>query len=128
MNTNSSSITFYCPNHLKHSFDELTKFKRISRTSIINTLMENWLRTEHQQLKEDDNLQTLLNDVKIRTHQKIGKSRIKQTKSETKSNWFSNTFRNDDLDDEPLIPLSTDNNHIDDWNDPSGIGRLDELK
>ena len=90
--------------------------------------MENWLRTEHQQLKEDDNLQTLLNDVKIRTHQKIGKSRIKQTKSETKSNWFSNTFTNDDLDDEPLIPLSTDNNHIDDWNDPSGIGRLDELK
>jgi hypothetical protein len=128
MNTNSSSITFYCPNHLKHSFDELTKFKRISRTSIINTLMENWLRTEHQQLKEDDNLQTLLNDVKIRTHQKIGKSRIKQTKSETKSNWFSNTFRNDDLDDEPLIPLSTDNNHIDDWNDPSGIERLNELK
>jgi hypothetical protein len=90
--------------------------------------MENWLRTEHQQLKEDDNLQTLLNDVKIRTHQKIGKSRIKQTKSETKSNWFSNTFRNDDLDDEPLIPLSTDNNHIDDWNDPSGIERLNELK
>ena len=128
MNTNSSSITFYCPNHLKHSFDELTKFKRISRTSIINTLMENWLRTEHQQLKEDDNLQTLLNDVKLRTHQKIGKSKIKQTKSETKSNWFSNTFRNDDLDDEPLIPLSTDNNHIDDWNDPSGIGRLNELK
>ena len=128
MNTNSSSITFYCPNHLKHSFDELTKFKRISRTSIINTLMENWLRTEHQQLKEDDNLQTLLNDVKIRTHQKIGKSRIKQTKSETKSNWFSNTFRNDDLDDEPLIPLSTDNNYIDDCNDLSGIGRLDELK
>ena len=128
MNMNSSSITFYCPNHLKHSFDELTKFKRISRTSIINTLMENWLRTEHQQLKEDDNLQTLLNDVKIRTHQKIGKSRIKQTKSETKSNWFSNTFRNDDLDDEPLIPLSTDNNHIDDWNDPSGIERLNELK
>ena len=90
--------------------------------------MENWLRTEHQQLKEDDNLQTLLNDVKIRTHQKIGKSRIKQTKSETKSNWFSNTFTNDDLDDEPLIPLSTDNNHIDDWNDPSGIERLNELK
>ena len=90
--------------------------------------MENWLRTEHQQLKEDDNLQTLLNDLKIITHHKIGKSKIKQTKSETKSNWFSNTFRNDDLDDEPLIPLSTDNNHIDDWNDPSGIERLNELK
>ena len=128
MNTNSSSITFYCPNHLKHSFDELTKFKRISRTSIINTLMENWLRNEHQQLKEDDNLQTLLNDVKIRTHQRVVKTKIKPTKGETKSNWFSNKFKEDDLDDEPLIPLSTDTNHNDDWGDISGIGRSDELK
>ena len=99
MNTNSSSITFYCPNHLKHSFDELTKFKRISRTSIINTLMENWLRNELHQLKEDDKLQTLLNDVKVRTYQRVLKTQIAPNKLENSSNWFSKNFKNNDLDD-----------------------------
>ena len=126
MNTNSSSITFYCPNHLKHSFDELTKFKRISRTSIINTLMENWLRNEHHQLKEDDKLQILLNDVKVRTHQRVLKTQIAPTKLENSSNWFSKNFKNNDLEDEPLIPMSSDY-HDDDWNDPSGINRLDKF-
>mgnify|MGYP000140663818 CR=1 FL=1 len=73
MNTNSSSITFYCPNHIKHSFDELVKFKRTNRTSIINNLMENYLRTEHLKIKEDQSLQTLLDDVKLRTHQSVSK-------------------------------------------------------
>ena len=90
--------------------------------------MENWLRTEHQQLKEDDNLQTLLNDVKIRTHQRVVKTKIKPSKGETKLNWFSNKSENDDLDDETLIPLSTDPNYKDDWDDISGINRLSKFK
>ena len=63
-NMNSSSITFYCPNHLKNSFDELVRFKRISRTSIINYLMENWMRTEYQKLKDDEKITDLIENVK----------------------------------------------------------------
>ena len=63
-NMNSSSITFYCPNHLKNSFDELVRFKRISRTSIINYLMENWMRTEYQKLKDDEQISDLIENVK----------------------------------------------------------------
>ena len=33
-------INFNIPNYLKHDFDELAKFKRVSRTSILNRLIE----------------------------------------------------------------------------------------
>jgi len=122
MNTNSSSITFYCPNHLKTSFDDLVKFKRISRTSIINTLMEQWLRSEHQQLKEDDKLQSLLNDVKLRSH----KNKSFRTQPSSKRPTPSTDGYFDD-DDKPMIPLKSDY-HNDDWSDVSGLGRLGELK
>ena len=67
-NTNSSSITFYCPNNLKTNFDDLVKFKRISRTSIINLLMEKWIRSEYEMMKKDDQIQSLIRDVKVRHH------------------------------------------------------------
>lgn len=128
MNTNSSSITFYCPNHIKHSFDELVKFKRTNRTSIINNLMENYLRTEHLKIKEDQSLQTLLDDVKLRTHQSVSKRMKPKTTPNRSNQWLSKRI---DIDDEePMIPLSSDNqhNHNDDWNDISGIDRLWKLK
>ena len=129
MNTNSSSITFYCPNHIKHSFDELVKFKRSNRTSIINNLMENYLRTEHHKIKEDQTLQNLLDDVKVRTHQNITKRSSKKSTTPIRSTqWLSERINVDD--DEPMIPHSTDNqqNHIDDWDDISGINHLWKLK
>ena len=116
MNTNSSSITFYCPNHLKNSFDDLVKFKRISRTSIINTLMENWLRSEHQQLKEDNKLQSLLNEVKLRSHKN---KPLKPTPQKQMV---------DEYDEPPMIPMSNDEHFKDDWSDVSGIGWLSKLK
>ena len=68
MNINHSSITFYCPTHLKTSFDELIKFKRVSRTSIINFLMEQYLRNEFDLLKKDNQISKFISDVKLRNH------------------------------------------------------------
>ena len=86
-NMNSSSITFYCPNHLKNSFDELVRFKRISRTSIINYLMENWMRNEYQKLKDDEQISDLIENVKQKT--KIQKDDPKPNQWSVKSKQLS---------------------------------------
>ena len=67
--TDHQLVTFNVPHHLLNNFDELRKFKRVSRTSMILNLMERFVRSEFQQLKEDDNLNIFLNDVKLRSSQ-----------------------------------------------------------
>tara|TARA_E500000178_G_scaffold70315_1_gene68150 strand:+ start:137 stop:346 length:210 start_codon:yes stop_codon:yes gene_type:complete len=46
-------MTFNIPIHLKSIFDELSSFKCISKTSIINSLIENYCRQERQNLIQD---------------------------------------------------------------------------
>ena len=46
-------MTFNIPLHLKSIFDELSSIKCISKTSIINTLIENYCRQERQNLIQD---------------------------------------------------------------------------
>lgn len=95
-NTNSSSITFYCPNNLKTNFDDLVKFKRISRTSIINLLMEKWIRSEYEMMKKDDQIQSLIRDVKGRHH--INKPiKVKLTEQQQSDHW-----------EPPMVPTFSD--------------------
>ena len=120
MNTNPhhSSITFYCPIHLKNSFDELVKFKRISRTSIINTLMEQYVRSEFKLMEEDTKMVSFINDIKIRSHKNNPPKLKKETDRPTK--W---TVEKDEYEP-PIVPSIDDDLSKDDWNDISGIGRL----
>jgi len=46
-------MTFNIPLHLKSIFDELSSIKCISKTSIINSLIENYCRQERQKLIQD---------------------------------------------------------------------------
>ena len=46
-------MTFNIPLHLKSVFDELSSIKRVSKTSIINSLIENYCRQERQNLIQD---------------------------------------------------------------------------
>tara|TARA_X000000950_G_C13785664_1_gene607111 strand:- start:627 stop:830 length:204 start_codon:yes stop_codon:yes gene_type:complete len=46
-------MTFNIPIHLKSIFDELSSFKCVSKTSIINSLIENYCRQERQNLIQD---------------------------------------------------------------------------
>ena len=49
-----------------NNFDEIVKFKRISRTSVLIGLMERYIRAEHQNLEEDGKLSKLISDIKKR--------------------------------------------------------------
>ena len=101
-------VNFNVPNYLIKNFDNLVKFKRVSRTSMLVHLMENYLRTEQQKLKEDKNLNDLVTHLKD------------QNRTET-----INKMR--DCFDPPMIPRSTDQRSWDDhFNDLSNDGRLEE--
>ena len=107
-------INFNVPKYLIQNFDTLVRFKRVSRTSMLVHLMENYLRSEQQKLKEDKHL----NDLVTHLNQ--------QNKSE-----IINEMR--EHYEPPMIPNASDeriwNDHLgdlskDDWSDISGVDRL----
>ena len=53
MHKSYTLMTFNIPLHLKSMFDELSSIKCISKTSIINSLIENYCRQERQNLIQD---------------------------------------------------------------------------
>ena len=67
--SNYKLINFNVPHYMVNSFDEIVKFKRISRTSVLIGLMEKYIRAEHQNLEEDGKLNKLISDIKNRNQQ-----------------------------------------------------------
>ena len=59
-------INFNVPKYLIKNFDNMVKFKRVSRTSLLIGMMESYLRTEYRRMKEDDDLNQLINDIENR--------------------------------------------------------------
>ena len=53
MHKSYTLMTFNIPLHLKSIFDELSSFKCVSKTSILNSLIENYCRQERQKLIQD---------------------------------------------------------------------------
>ena len=64
-------INFNVPNYLIKNFDNLVRFKRVSRTSILISMMESYLRSEYQKMKDDDDLNHLINDIEGRNRSKV---------------------------------------------------------
>lgn len=75
-------INFNIPNHLKKNFDQLVNFKRVSRTSILNNMIEEFCRTEFKLIREDGRLNDLISDIERKNPPKTSPS----TKSTT-SRW-----------------------------------------
>ena len=53
MHKSYTLMTFNIPIHLKSIFDELSSIKCVSKTSILNSLIENYCRQERQNLIQD---------------------------------------------------------------------------
>ena len=53
MHKSYTLMTFNIPLHLKSIFDELSSFKCVSKTSILNSLIETYCRQERQNLIQD---------------------------------------------------------------------------
>lgn len=117
---NHKLINFNVPKYLIKNFDTLVKFKRVSRTSMLIQLMETYIRTEQQRLKEDNSLNHLISDITIRNRKEM-----KEDMRKMRNEW-----------EPPMIPKINDRSWDDylkdthqkeDWTDISGIGFLDRL-
>lgn len=69
-------INFNIPLHLKTYFDQLVDFKRVSRTSVLNTLIENYCRSEIGHLETDGRINDLLTSIQTRPQPHRVNSRI----------------------------------------------------
>jgi hypothetical protein len=98
---NYKLVNFNVPNYLITNFDELVKFKRISRTSMLITLMESYIRTEVLKLKEDDNINKLITNVKLR------------------NNTPTQTLQKNNTNQSPATPMFSDNDmgEVSRWED-----------
>jgi hypothetical protein len=87
-------INFNIPNHLKNNFDQLVNFKRVSRTSVLNSMIEEFCRREFKLIKEDGKLNDLITNIKIKNPPKI--------------NYKKSSFWEDSYDEPVNIPVSDD--------------------
>ena len=101
-NNDHKLINFNVPKYLITNFDNLVKFKSVSRTSMLNRLMEDYLRSEHNKMKEDDSFNLLITKLSERNREDIKKQYRKDVME----------LREDD--EPPMIPMSND---YDNWED-----------
>lgn len=71
-------INFNVPHYLLTNFDNLAKHKSITRTSMLITLMERYVRDEVDQIEKDNRLHHLISEMDERNKRSLGK-RIKDT-------------------------------------------------
>jgi len=103
-NSSSKLINFNVPNYLITNFDNLVKFKQMSRTSVLIQLMDSFIRNERKQIEEDGNLNELIVDVQ-RRNQKTYKKELVKIKEGV----------NSDFDDPINIPNLNPNNQTSHW-------------
>ena len=114
-------INFNVPKYLIKNFDNLVRFKRVSRTSMLVHLMENYIRSEKKLMEDDDTLNLLINDVEKRNKEEL-KTQLRAMKSEVEEEY-----------EPPMIPTLnekrswSDHTNDEDWDDISGVGFLNGI-
>ena len=110
-------INFHIPNHLKYHLDRLVKFKNISRTSLINRLIEDYVRSEEKQLEQDTRIHQLMMDLEVKNPTPILKNKSNHTQQRLQRLCLHKTHQTENISenffDEPIEPLSGDD--IDGW-------------
>jgi len=77
-------LNWNCPQHLKTALDAVVDYKRISRTSIINTLLADYCRNEITAIEKDGKILSLIDSAqrKVKSHKKTA-----PPMKEKKSTW-----------------------------------------
>ena len=112
-------INFNVPKYLIKNFDNLVRFKRVSRTSMLIHLMEHYIRTEKKSIMDDHDLNLLINDIEERNRKSVKDEMI-------------GLHREIEEEYEPPLPptpqSAEEDYSKDDWNDISGLGRFWNMK
>ena len=117
-------INFNVPKYLITNFDSLVRFKRVSRTSMLVRLMEDYIRSERRLMEEDKSLNQMIRDIEVRNKNSMKKEMIglrREVEEELEP---------------PMVPYSSDNRSWDDyindqsnddWSDINGTDFLNRL-
>ena len=110
-------VNFNVPKYLIKNFDTLIKFKRISRTSMLIHLMENYIRVEHKRMENDNKLNLMIDEVEVRNRKSI-KDKLVGLHREIEEEF-----------EPPMIPMSNDHNGgwEESLSDDNGTDRLWKL-
>ena len=111
-------INFNVPKYLIKNFDNLVRFKRVSRTSMLVHLMEHYIRSEKKRIEEDGNLNSLINNIEMRNRKTVKEEMV-------------GLHREIEEEFEPPVPptIPDEPDHSrDNWNDPTGLSRLWNLR
>lgn len=103
-NIDHKLINFWVPKYLITNFDNYVKYKRMSRTSVLIHLMENYMRTEKQQMEKDGELNEMI--------QSISENNRMDLRGLLKKDLHQLT---EDEYEPPMIPYTSDNNVVEDW-------------
>ena len=111
-------VNFNVPKYLIKNFDNLVRFKRVSRTSMLVHLMEHYIRSEKKRIEEDGDLTSLINNIEMRNRKTIKEEMVGLDR---------------EIEEEfeppvpPTIPDEPDHSR-DNWSDPTGLSRLWNLR
>jgi hypothetical protein len=112
---NFKLVNFNVPKYLIKNFDELVRFKRVSRTSMLIHLMEGYIRSEWKQIKDDDDLNHMIKDLEHRNLNRM-KDELIGLSNEVEEQSYP-----------PMVP-NVDQHHRDNWEDVSGTDRLWDIR
>ena len=111
-------VNFNVPKYLIKNFDNLVRFKRVSRTSMLVHLMEHYIRSEKKRIEEDGDLNSLINNIEMRNRKTIKEEMV-------------GLHREIEEEFEPPVPptIPDELDHSrDNWSDPTGLSRLWNLR
>lgn len=105
LSEDSKLINFRVPRYLITNFDSFIRFKRVSRTSILIHLMESYLRSETEQMKEDGSFNQLIRNISENNREDL-KRQLRNQGEEVTEQW-----------EPPTIPMISDSEVWFDWED-----------
>lgn len=113
-------VNFNVPKYLIENLDNMVRFKRMSRTSYLIQLIEQSLITEKKRIEEQGKLNFLIKDIEEK-NRKILKNEMIGLQREIEEEF------------EPPVPptiptIEEPDRSKDNWNDPTGLSRLWNLR
>lgn len=82
-------INFHIPTFLLDELDSLVKFRQMTRTGVLNSLIESFIDNEHQKLKENGKMKHLERSKELLNQ--INKPDYKKVKTTLKRSYRSDT-------------------------------------
>jgi len=95
-------INFKVPKNLKYHLDRLSKFKGVSRTSILNRLIEEWVRDETKQLEDDGRIYELMSKLEGTIERSV-------LRTVTPNSHQNGSWEKSYEDDSPPLPIFSTN-------------------